>query len=105
MLGNIARCACLAIALAVVGCGSQPGKTIVTQGSNAQPVMQTAPRSGTYKLYTTMSPNPTTTVRLNAGDPLGFERGADGQLVGVGGDTRQALGKGTAQAYWKLQEE
>jgi hypothetical protein len=105
MLGNFARCACLGIALFLVGCGSQPGKTIVTQGSNAEPVMQSAPQNGTYKLYTTMSPNPTTTVRLRAGDRLGFERAEDGQLIGVGGDTLQPLGKGTVQAYWKLQKE
>jgi hypothetical protein len=95
----------MALTLAVVGCGAQPGKTIVTQGANAEPVMQTAPQTGTYKLYTTMSPNPTTTVRLEAGQPLGFKRDAEGRLVGVAGDTTQVLGKGTAQAYWKLQKK
>jgi hypothetical protein len=95
----------IAAALLLVGCGSQPGKTIVTQGATADPVMQRAPESGTYKLYTSMSPNPTTTVRLNEGDRLGFRRNPDtGQLEGVAGDTVQPLGKGTAQAYWKLEK-
>ena len=107
MFGSFARTACLSLVLAaaVVGCGAQPGKTIVTQGANANPVMQTAPESGVYKLYTSLSPNPTTTVQLNAGDRLGFERGPDNELIAVGGDTRQPLGKGTAQAYWKLQKK
>lgn len=86
------------------GCGSQPGKTIVTQGANAEPVMITAPQSGTYKLYTSLSPNPTTTARVQAGEPLGFRRDDQGRLVGVAGGTEQPLGKGTAQAYWKLQK-
>jgi IMP dehydrogenase/GMP reductase len=108
MKNTIARWACgMALTVAVAslgGCGAQPGKTIVTQGANAAPVMVTAPQSGTYKLYTSMSPNPTTTVRLQSGDKLGFTRDDQGRLVAVGGDTMQPLGKGTAQAYWKLQK-
>ncbi|HLL90677.1 MAG TPA: hypothetical protein VK324_15355 [Tepidisphaeraceae bacterium] len=90
--------------VAVAGCGAQKGETIVTQGMNAAPAMQTAPQAGTYKLYTAMSPNPTTTVKLSKGDPLGFEKEGD-RWVGVAGSERTVLGKGTTQAYWKLQKE
>jgi hypothetical protein len=85
------------------GCGSQPGKTIITQGANAEPVMGNATESGEYMLYTAASPNPTATVRLNSGDPLGFRRADDGHLVAVAGQQSFDLPKGTVQAYWKLQ--
>lgn len=93
----------LMAALAVVGCGTQSGRTIITQGATSDPVMGTAPQAGEYMLFTAASPNPTTTVRLNEGEPLGFRRGDDGHLIGVAGNQTSDLPKGTAQAYWKLQ--
>jgi len=89
---------------AFIGCGAQPGRTIITQGANAEPVMGSATDSGEYMLYTAASPNPTSTVRLNAGDPLGFRRAEDGHLVAVAGNQTFDLPKGTAQAYWKLED-
>lgn len=88
--------------VAFAGCGAQGGKTIYTQGPNAAPVMGTAPQNGIYQLYTAMSPNPTTTVKLKEGDPLGFRKTSDGRIEGVAGDQTVDLPKGTAQAYWKL---
>jgi hypothetical protein len=92
------------MALLLAGCGSQSGKTVMTQGPNAEPVMGTAPQSGTYKLYTAFSPNATYTVKLKEGDPLGFRRTSSGQIEAVGGNETQVLPKGTTQAYWKLQK-
>ena len=89
----------------LAGCGAQGGKTIYTQGANAAPVMGSAPQAGVYQLYTSMSPNPTTTVRLKEGDPLGFRRTDDGRMEGIAGDQVTDLPKGTAQAYWKLKKE
>ena len=91
--------------IAFAGCGAQGGKTIYTQGPNADPVMGTAPQNGTYQLYTAMSPNPTTTVKLKEGDPLGFRKTSEGKIEGVAGDQSVALPKGTAQAYWKLRKD
>ena len=91
------------LGLIMVGCGSQAGTTVMTQGYNADPVMGNAPKTGTYKLYTAFSPNPTTTVKLNAGDPLGFKKTPDGLMVGVAGDQTQELPKGTSQAIWKME--
>jgi hypothetical protein len=90
---------------ALTGCGAQGGKTIYTQGANAAPVMGSAPQAGVYQLYTTLSPNPTTTVRLKEGDPLGFRKNADGLMEAIAGDQVIDLPKGTAQAYWKLKKE
>jgi hypothetical protein len=92
------------VPFAATGCGSQSGKTIMTQGANAEPIMGTAPEPGEYKLYTAFSPNPTTTVNLKEGDPLGFRRTDNGQIEAVAGTQTQVLPKGTSQAYWKLQK-
>ena len=86
------------------GCGAQGGRTIYTQGANAEPVMGSAPETGTYQLYTAMSPNPTTTTKLQEGDPLGFRKNADGRIEGVAGEQSVTLPRGTAQAYWKLKK-
>jgi hypothetical protein len=91
-------------AVLLVGCGAQPGRTVVTQGAQTPPIMGTAPETGNYALYTSLSPNATATVKLNAGDPLGFRRTGDGRLEGVAGDQTFPLGKATAQAYWKLRK-
>jgi hypothetical protein len=91
------------VPMAMTGCGAQAGKTIMTQGANAEPIMGVAPETGEYKLYTSMSPNPTTTVNLKEGEPLGWRRTPEGQLEAVAGTQTQVLPKGTAQAYWKLQ--
>jgi hypothetical protein len=103
--GTLVAFVVLAGAALFTGCGAQSGRTIITQGANAEPVMSTAPQTGEYMLYTTMSPNPTSTVRVREGDPLGFRRADDGHLVAVAGGQSFDLPKGTAQAYWKLQEK
>jgi hypothetical protein len=101
----IAAIALIGIAQLTIGCGSQPGTTIVTQGANAEPVMSNAPQDGEYMLFTSMSPNPTSTVRVKSGAPLGFRRADNGHLVAVAGDQSFDLPAGTAQAYWKLQNK
>jgi hypothetical protein len=90
----------------LAGCGAQPGRTVITQSPTGEPIMLRAPETGTYQLYTASSPNPTTTVKLNEGDQLGFRKTADGRLEAVAGDNQPVtLGKMTAQAYWKLRQD
>jgi hypothetical protein len=93
----------LALALLVSGCGSQKGKTIFTAGPNSGDNVGTAPETGTYTLYTAMSPNPTLTVKLNSGDKLGFRKGADGRIEAVYKDQTYPFDKATTQVYWKLE--
>ena len=95
----------LSVLASAAGCGAQGGRTIYTQGANAEPVMGTAPEAGIYQLYTAMSPNPTATVNLTEGEPLGFRKTADGRIEAVAGEQTTTLGKGTAQAYWKLKKQ
>jgi len=86
------------------GCGAQSGRTIMTQGAGANPVMGKAPESGSYALYTAFSPNPTMTTDLKEGDALGFRKTDDGKIEAVAGDKTHVLDKATAQAYWKLEK-
>lgn len=100
----LASCLFLSGAL-IVGCGMQSGTTMMTQGANAAPVMGSAPQTGEYMLYTAASPNPTSTVQLKEGDPLGFHKADDGHWVAVAGSQSFDLPHGTTQMYWKLQQK
>lgn len=103
VMQNCCLCLLLAVALLVTGCGSQKGKTLFTAGPDSGDNVGTAPETGTYALYTAMSPNPTTTVQLKQGDKLGFRKSSDGRIEAVYGDKTYDFDKGTAQVYWKLQ--
>lgn len=89
----------------LAGCGAQAGRTIMTQGANAEPVMGTAPQSGEYMLFTAASPNPTSTVQVKEGDPLGFRKADDGHWIAIAGNQNFDMPHGTAQMYWKLQDK
>ena len=91
--------------LVCAGCGAQSGETIMTQGPTADPVMGTAPEDGTYQLYTAFAANPTTTVELKEGDPLGFRKSDSGRIVAIAGDQSVELGATTTQAYWKRKKK
>lgn len=91
----------LLAALILTGCGSQEGETVFTAGPGNEDVQGKAPKSGTYTLYTAMSPNPTTTVKLNQGDPMGFRKTAEGQIEAFAGESTHKFNKGTSQVYWK----
>jgi hypothetical protein len=93
----------IALALLLAGCGAQKGKTLFTAGPNSGDDVGTAPETGTYTLYTALSPNPTLTVKLNSGDKLGFRKASDGRIEAVYGDKTYDFDKGTSQVYWKIE--
>lgn len=95
----------LAALLFAAGCGSQEGETIFTAGPGTDQVGGTAPKGGTYKLYTAASPNPTITVNVKEGDPLGFRKTADGKIQAFYNDKTYDFDKATAQVYWKHQKD
>ena len=98
--------AALALGFLVAGCGSQEGETLFTAGPGSENVAGKATRDGTYLLYTAFSPNPTLTVKLKEGEPLGFRKAADGRIEAFWGSPEQthAFDKGTSQVYWKVQK-
>jgi hypothetical protein len=93
------------IALFIAGCGTQEGETVFTAGPTNPDAGGKAPYSGTYTLVTAMSANPTLTVQVNEGQPLGFRKGEDaGTIVAYYNDLSYPLPKGTSQVYWKHQK-
>lgn len=88
----------------LAGCGSQEGETVFTAGPNSADVNGKAPRTGTYLLFTSMSPNPTITVKLNEGDPMGFHKTSDGKIQAFWKDQTHDFDKQTAQVYWKVEK-
>ncbi len=90
--------------LTSVGCGLQPGRSVITQNGHSDPIMSTAPDSGEYSLFTATSPNATATAKVNKGEALGFKRADDGHLIAVAGDQNFDLPKHVAQAYWKFEK-
>jgi len=99
--------ALLGLFLLVAGCGSQKGKTVFTAGPGSGDNVGTAPETGTYTLYTSMSENPTLTIKLNQGDKLGFRKSSDGRIEAVyavnGEEKTYPFDKGTTQVYWKVE--
>ncbi|HMO26597.1 MAG TPA: hypothetical protein PKB10_10035 [Tepidisphaeraceae bacterium] len=106
--GTIAAVALTAM-LVLVGCGAQPGRTIVKYNhTDAQNRVTEAPEAGMYSLYSTTDANPIISYRLERGDRLGFERGDDGQLYAVAGDNRTRVETTAVAArnyYWNLRRE
>lgn len=94
----------LAATVLLAACGSQKGETVFTAGPNSADTNGKAPSSGTYLLYTSMSPNPTNTVTLKEGDPMGFRKSADGRIEAFWNDQKYDFEKNTAQVYWKLEK-
>jgi hypothetical protein len=103
MSGKLLSVFFLTFALLLAGCGSQKGRTVFTAGPDSGDNVGAAPETGTYLLYTAMSPNPTMTVKVNQGDKLGFRKTADGRIEAIYNDQVYDFDKGTTQVYWKLQ--
>jgi hypothetical protein len=91
----------MVLALLVTGCGSQEGETVMTAGPTNPDVSGTATKTGTYTLYTAMSPNPTMTLKLKEGDKLGFRKADGDRIEAYAGDQTHIFNKGTTQVYWK----
>ena len=94
------------VGLFLAGCGTQEGETVFTAGPTNPEAGGKAPYSGTYTLVTAMSPNPTLTVTVNAGSPLGFRKGpSEGVIQAYYNEQSYDLPKGTSQVYWKHQKK
>lgn len=92
-----------AMTIGMLGCGSQEGETLMTSGPTSSDNIGKAPYTGTYMLYTSLSPNPTLTEKLDEGTKLGF-RVVEGAIFAVYGEKEYPLPKGTAQVYWKAKK-
>jgi hypothetical protein len=93
----------LAMGLLLVGCGTQPGQTVVKYNSDtALPNLTTVPEDGQYALYSTWDTTPINTATLVKGDKLGFDKAADGGIVAVAGSNSFPIKPNWAKGsyYW-----
>ena len=93
----------LAVGLLLVGCGTQPGQTMIKYNSDTTlPALMNVGEDGNYALYSTWDTTPVTTAALVKGDKLGFDKAADGSTVAVAGSNTWPIkvnwAKGTY--YW-----
>ena len=101
------RPAVLLAGLLVTGCIVQPGDPRITyrRGVEPQPV-KGATATGDWILYPGNAAEPDRTVTVQAGDPLGFRRKADGSVVAVAGQQEFELKPVLAdEYYWKLEKK
>jgi hypothetical protein len=97
----------VAMGLALVGCGAQPGKSLVKYTRDSPlPNMTKAPRDGTYSLYSTWDATPIVSYPLMKDDALGFKEGDNGGAVAVAGNNTYPVKANWAKGtyYWKVQK-
>ena len=101
-----------ALSLALVGCGAQPGTTVVkySAGDSGDRIIE-APMSGLARLYGSSSTTPETSKSVEKGDEIGFrdERTeTGGRVVAVADDQDTPISSGTVfdrTFYWKISKE
>ncbi len=113
IVSPLACIASLALAVGLIGCGAQPGKTIVKYGKDdTGDRMTVSPRTGTAALYGSSSATPEITYPIDQGDALGFrdersQGGQGGSVIAVADENEHMLQAGTVfdrTYYWKVQE-
>lgn len=90
-----------AVGLLLIGCGAQPGTSIVKFEKGSPARLTEAPATATYSLYSRLGANPDVSYKLNKGDQLGFVE-EDGKIYAVAGNNKDELKVGMMGAYyWK----
>jgi hypothetical protein len=89
-----------------IGCGAQPGKTVVKYEKGKTTRMTEAPRDGTYSLYSSTDATAKVSHALSKGDKIGFTE-KDGKIYAVAGDHEEPIEAGmmARNFYWKMQKE
>jgi len=93
----------IALGLLLIGCGTQPGKTIIKYDRETSlPNVTHVGDDGEYALYSTWDTTPIKTVALVKGDKLGFDKDAEGGTVAVAGTTTYPIKPNWARGtyYW-----
>ena len=102
----------LCLAFALVGCGAQPGTTVVKYGADdTGDRLIEAPMSGLARLYGSSSTTPEVSKSINKGDDIGFrderDSSGNGRIVAVAEDQETVVSSGTVfdrTYYWKISE-
>ena len=100
-----------ALALVLIGCGAQPGDTLVQyEKSSTGDRLVRSPKTGTAALYSGNDATPEVRTAITRGEEIGFrdDRTADGGgVIAVAGEYEQPVDQGTIfdrEFYWKIQD-
>ncbi|MBV8782434.1 MAG: hypothetical protein JO353_13645 [Phycisphaerae bacterium] len=98
--------AVLAVGMFIVGCGMQPGTTLVKYSKGSGTTTTTAPHDAMYALYSTDDATPIVKYPLKAGDKIGFTENADGTVTAVAGTNQKDIQTSMLAHtyYWKEQK-
>lgn len=92
---------------ALVGCGAQPGNTVVKYSGELDEQVIEAPMTAIYNLYGSRDLEPLLSVKIEEGDEVGFKKqeGEDGKVIAVYGSREQVLEGELLSTYrWKKQK-
>lgn len=110
---RFAPLATFALAAGLIGCGAQPGDTLVQyERGDTGDVLVPSPGNGRAALYSGNDLNPSVRVPVERGDEVGFrddrtEAGA-GSVRAVAGDFEREIEQGAIfdrEYYWKFQQD
>lgn len=102
------------IGLSLVGCGAQPGTTLVKLDRDEVATlsedgkMTSVPRDGSVRLYGSSDLSADITYAVDEGDEVGFRGEGDGgdrRIIAVAGDNETTINQGTVfdrTYYWKF---
>ena len=106
MLSKMPLVAVFVLGMFLVGCGMQPGSTLVKYEKGGDAITTVAPADGTYSLYGTDDATPIVKYPLSKGDKIGFTSNADGTVTAVAGSNTSTI-KPTMMSgtfYWKQEK-
>ena len=110
-LAFAAVAAVAASGLALVGCGAQPGDTLVKyERSDTGDKLTQAPGSGEVRLYGSNDAANQVRYNVSRGDEVGFRdqrTESGGRVVAVAGENEQAINQGRVldrTYYWKFKK-
>lgn len=109
---NLGFAALLIATLTFVGCGAQPGTTVVRYNKDSTgDRLQPSPMAGLARLYGSSSATPEMSYNIKKGEQIGFrdERTeTGGQVVAVAGEQETPISAGSVfdrTYYWKVSED
>jgi hypothetical protein len=101
MIGRIIG-GCVLVAL-MAGCGGQKGESYIMYERGQQANTIPAPKTADYALYSGTNQTPKVVIKVNKGEKLGFEKGADGKVMAVAGEKYSTVIDPKAkESTWKM---
>ncbi|MEM8875368.1 MAG: hypothetical protein AAGD32_14060 [Planctomycetota bacterium] len=90
---------------ALVGCGAQPGTTVVKYSGELEEQIQEVGDTATYNLYGSRDLEPLLSIKLEEGELIGFKKVDGKKVIAVYGEREMTLEGELLSTYrWKKQK-